>query len=86
MEGIRGKMLKRLKPYVLTEEERSDMQLNEWTWNSHNWDEYYPGYFKCLWCGATHTSVQPVGPNFPLCMENPRIKQICYLCGGINET
>jgi hypothetical protein len=62
---------KRQKAYRIDEEELLNMQIAEWIWDSHNWEEYQPGYFKCLWCGKFHTSSMGIDRNMMLCQKNP---------------
>jgi len=69
-------MIKRIEVYKRTEKELEDHSLAEWAFDSHNWNETFPGYFTCLWCGIRHTSVQGITKEFPLCKENPILKKL----------
>ena len=66
-------MMKRISPYVLSSEQNDESRLAGWVFDSHNWNEYAPGYYKCLWCGATHTSTMSISPAYPLCRKNPAL-------------
>ncbi len=67
--------MKRLKPINLTEKEDENRGLANWAFDSHYWIEYYQGYFECKWCKKKSTSAQGINIEFPLCLENPIIKQ-----------
>jgi hypothetical protein len=71
-------MIKRLNPFNITEERASDMALADWSFNSHFWIEESIGYFVCSKCGARHTSIQPITKDYPLCMGNPRLKDLLF--------
>lgn len=69
-------MMKRLNPYPWTEQDEERRSFIGWLFDSHNWVEEAPGgYYKCQWCGATHTSMQGVGPDFLLCEKNPALQK-----------
>lgn len=68
-------MIKRIDPFVLTEEQVTDGALANWAWDSHSWVEYSPGYYECEWCKVRHTSVQGIYKDYPLCPENYCIKK-----------
>ena len=69
-------MLKRLEILRFTNQQTEDMELANWAWNSHYWDEYSPGYYQCRWCLNLHTSTTGVSAQYPLCNENPAIKKL----------
>jgi hypothetical protein len=69
-------MLKRLKPYVVSEEDEVQHKLAEWIFDSHNWVEEYAGYYICAWCGVFQTSTSYITPDMPLCSGNPAVKRI----------
>ncbi len=67
-------MLKRIEPFTFNDGQKEDLELAEWAWNSHNWLEYSPGYYECVYCSSRHTSVMGINRNYPLCKENPLLK------------
>lgn len=67
-------MYRPFKPQDETEESRTHRELGTWAWDSHLWVETAPGYAKCQWCCAQHTSEMGIGYDFPLCPKNPRIQ------------
>jgi len=69
-------MLKKLKPYFMTEEEELEHEIASWAWNSHYWIETDPDYYQCKWCKMVHTGMMGIHKDFPLCKENPRIKKM----------
>ena len=69
-------MMERHDPYVLSEDSKLNLELANWSFNSHYWDEYTPGYFKCKWCGLIHTSTQGWFLDRDLCVENPIVKRM----------
>lgn len=66
-------MINRIKPVIISEENKEAIEISEWAWNSHYWIESAPGYVKCKWCGADHTSEQPIDIEYPLCLKNPSV-------------
>lgn len=68
-------MIDRYEVRRIDEEIHEDYELANWAWNSHWWVEYAPGYCRCKWCKALHTSEQGINKDFPLCNENPAIKK-----------
>jgi hypothetical protein len=69
-------MLKRMQEVIFTDEEEKDINLANWAWDSHSWIEYYPGYYKCEWCGLLCTSLTPITKDYPICKSNPIIEAI----------
>jgi len=69
-------MLKRLNPFVLSGETEEELALSNWSFDSHNWKEWSPGYFECQWCRVNHTSTQGWGSDRNLCLENPIVKRM----------
>lgn len=69
-------MIKRFEVPRLTDQQAEEMEITNWIWNSHFWDEYAPGYYQCRWCLAQHTSYTGVSAQYPLCKENPVIKKL----------
>jgi hypothetical protein len=69
-------MMKRIDPFVLSDEGVVNGALAEWAFGSHSWVEYYPGYYKCEWCGLAHTSVQGISKDFKLCGNNYCVKRL----------
>ena len=68
-------MLRRIEIYKRYEKDELNHSLAEWIFDSHNWYETVSGYFVCEWCGAQHTSTGGISINFPLCKENPILKE-----------
>jgi len=48
--------------------------LTAWVRMSHYWDEYCTGYYKCEWCGITHTSESRSDSD--LCPKNPAVLRL----------
>ena len=69
-------MLKRLNVVITKESDQKEIELANWVWGSHSWIEHYPGYFKCEWCDNHHTSTTGISAKFPLCKNNPAIKDL----------
>lgn len=69
-------MLQRFRIPTITEEDKINISLANWAWDSHNWVEYSPGYCKCKWCERIHTSEMGIGIDFPLCEKNPILKGV----------
>lgn len=75
-------MIKRCGPYrlnlpsPLTEEDKENLEVMSWAWNSHSWVERNSGYCICKWCGKQHTSEMCIGLDYPLCEKNPCIKRL----------
>ena len=68
-------MIKRIKPFKINEEQKINMEIAEWAWQSHYWIESYPGYAQCKWCDRYHTSEMGIDRDFPLCPQNYAIKK-----------
>lgn len=66
-------MIKRYNILRISKEDEDSLELIDWIWNSHYWIEYSPGYCKCKWCGAQHTSEMGMNLNYPICSKNPAI-------------
>lgn len=67
-------MIDRFRIQNITEKDQELLALADWAWNSHWWVEYSPGYCECKWCGAQHTSQMGIASDFPLCKNNPAVK------------
>ena len=67
-------MIERFNLIRLTEKDQELLSIAGWAWDSHWWVEYSPGYCRCKWCGRQHTSEMGITSDFPLCRENPAIK------------
>lgn len=58
---------------ILTPEQQERSYWDNLRFNSHRWEEYSQGYYKCSFCESMHTSMMPI--NFKkLCEKNPYIK------------
>ena len=72
------------KEIELTKEEQEKLYWDNLNFDSHRWVEYdnINNYYKCSFCGITHTSSTPIG-NKDLCERNPFIikNYIKYLAG-----
>ena len=68
-------MIKRCKPYMLTEEDKDALALADWIWNSHYWIESYPGYMDCMYCGKKATSNVSIRSTDDLCPGNPAVSR-----------
>jgi hypothetical protein len=68
-------MLKRLPHITFSDRDQDEMELSEWAWNSHYWEEKFPGYYKCKWCNSGFTNRIPISERY-LCKENPVIKNM----------
>ena len=75
-------MIDRFQIRANVEATREMIELANWAWDSHWWVENYPGYCECKWCGAKHTSEQPVSKDFPMCLENYAVKPLLSSKGG----
>lgn len=69
-------MLKRLDPFVLSEQFEEDGDVATWAWGSHYWIEKRQGYYECKWCKRVCYSNQPIDRDYPLCKENYSIKRL----------
>jgi len=72
-------MYKHLKPVKETDEQRLQWELGMWAWESHLWVEHAPGYATCQWCKLHTTSETGIGPDYPICLENPRIMTLDFI-------
>jgi len=81
----RSKMWKRLNPFIITEEQTTNIELANWIVDSHNWIEVHTGYFECSWCKMQLTSTMGVSIKFPICKENPVIKKLINIEESNNE-
>lgn len=70
----RDEMIERSKVFEIAPMEKEEMALAEWAFNSHYWVEDPAGYFNCKYCGRKHTSVMPIMRGYPLCPDNPYIR------------
>jgi hypothetical protein len=62
------------------EEDQFDRDLANWIFDSHNWQEYYPGQFECLWCGQRASIYADWCSEKSLCRKNPEVKKLLKLC------
>lgn len=74
-------MIERIVPHTIpdeymTDEQKAELLLAEWAFDSHYWIEHPKKYYRCRWCERTHAKGQLVDKNFPLCPENPKIKNL----------
>ena len=69
-------MIDRIELTTSNEASKENIEISNWAWNSHWWVEDYPGYCRCKWCKATHTSTTGINKDFPLCSENYAIKAL----------
>lgn len=58
--------------FELTPEQQELMNWADWQFHSHKWIETSIGYYKCEFCGNTHTPLMPTDIQ-PLCPKNPKI-------------
>ena len=65
----------KLNTINISRENKDESALINWIFESHNWIEYKPGYYKCDWCGLGVTNTIGIGLDFPLCKSNPIIKK-----------
>jgi len=49
------------------------IQLANWIFESHSWEETLPGILKCKWCKKTHLSNFPISAHASLCERNPAV-------------
>jgi len=66
--------IKRINVYRVPDIEQEDLTIAEWAFDSHYWVEENSGYFKCKWCGRQHTNTMVIMAGYPLCSENPSVK------------
>lgn len=57
----------------LTPEQQESINWADWQFHSHKWIETSTGYYKCEFCGNTHTSLMPTNIQ-PLCVSNPKVQ------------
>jgi hypothetical protein len=64
-------MIKAIKEaeIIITEEQQELMYWEELKFNSHKWVETHKGYYKCSFCGTSHTSAMPMNGK-TLCKDN----------------
>ena len=58
-----------------TPEETHALQIKQWLWDSHYWEEPRPGYLHCKWCDCRWTSEFSLNDFTKLCPNNPKIKE-----------
>ena len=59
---------------VISEDQKTQNELDNWVWESHFWEEHHPGYFQCKWCGTQCTSEMDLPQNNTnICTKNPAI-------------
>lgn len=68
--------------FVRTESQKQEMELNQWIWDSHFWEEIPDGYFTCKWCKGMWTSTTPLDKNVRLCIKNPAILRLNLVDNG----
>jgi len=69
-------MFKPLNPFVIGEKDREKIDLANWIWNSHNWIEEVPGYYKCTWCNSGASSYLQINVEAELCSKNPAVMRL----------
>ena len=66
-----------LDTFKQNDQEGKLSDLADWIYDSHDWQEYRSGQFKCLWCGQYIGSVHAVWTlEKPLCRGNPAVKKL----------
>lgn len=70
-------MIKRLNPFILSEQQEEDGSIAEWAFQSHYWIEKMAGCFVCKWCEAVHyPSTYGITKDFPLCPKNYAVMKL----------